>query len=110
MCDPVSAGFAILSAGASFGASAKNAHDTRKANREAAKVQEKADARQRALLAMRGADAVKRVDTAAADEERKRRLAVTSNNALLTSRQGALGTPNTASTALSAGATRTTMG
>lgn len=110
MCDPVSAGFAILSAGASLGAHAKNVHDTRKANREAAKVQEKADARQRALLAMRGSEAVKRVDTAASDEEQRRRLAVTANNAVLTSRKGAFGMPNTASTALSAGATRTTMG
>ncbi len=110
MCDPVSAVVGIVSAAASIGMSAKNAHDQRKASREAQKVQEDTERKQKALLEAKGAAQTSRTDTAATDEERKRRTAV-ANNTVLTSRQGALGTPNTAGTALYSGiASRNTLG
>lgn len=110
MCDPVSAVVGIVSAVASIGMSAKNAHDQRKAAREAQKVQEDTERKQKALLEAKGAAQTSRTDTAATDEERKRRTAV-ANNTVLTSRQGALGTPNTAGTALYSGiASRNTLG
>lgn len=110
MCDPVSAVVGIVSAAASIGMSAKNAHDQRKASREAQKVQEDTERKQKALLEAKGAAQTSRTDTAATDEERKRRTAV-ANNTVLTSRQGALGTPNTAGTALYRGiSSRNTLG
>lgn len=110
MCDPVSAVVGIVSAAASIGASAKNAHDQRKAAREQKEVQEQTERKQKAVLEAKGAAQVSRTNTDAADLERKRRTAV-ANNAVLTSRQGALGTPNTAGTSLnSAVGTRTSLG
>ncbi|WP_428041223.1 hypothetical protein [Candidatus Avelusimicrobium fimicolum] len=110
MCDPVSAVVGIVSAAASIGMSAKNAHDQRKAAREAQKVQEDTERKQKALLEAKGAAQTSRTDTAATEAERKRRTAV-ANNTVLTSRQGALGTPNTAGTALYSGiASRNTLG
>lgn len=110
MCDPVSAVVGIVSAAASIGMSAKNAHDQRKASREAQKVQEDTERKQKALLEAKGAAQTSRTDTAATEAERKRRTAV-ANNTVLTSRQGALGTPNTAGTALYSGiASRNTLG
>lgn len=110
MCDPVSAIVGIVSAAASIGMSAKNAHDQRKAAREAQKVQEDTERKQKALLEAKGAAQTSRTDTAATEAERKRRTAV-ANNTVLTSRQGALGTPNTAGTALYSGiASRNTLG
>ena len=110
MCDPVSAVVGIVSAAASIGMSAKNAHDHRKASREAQKVQEDTERKQKALLEAKGAAQTSRTDTAATEAERKRRTAV-ANNTVLTSRQGALGTPNTAGTALYSGiASRNTLG
>lgn len=110
MCDPVSAVVGIVSAAASIGMSAKNAHDQRKAAREAQKVQEDTERKQKALLEAKGAAQTSRTDTVATEAERKRRTAV-ANNTVLTSRQGALGTPNTAGTALYSGiASRNTLG
>lgn len=110
MCDPVSAVVGIVSAAASIGMSAKNAHDQRKAAREAQKVQEDTERKKKALLEAKGAAQTSRTDTAATEAERKRRTAV-ANNTVLTSRQGALGTPNTAGTALYSGiASRNTLG
>ena len=110
MCDPVSVVVRIVSAAASIGMSAKNAHDQRKASREAQKVQEDTERKQKALLEAKGAAQTSRTDTAATEAERKRRTAV-ANNTVLTSRQGALGTPNTAGTALYSGiASRNTLG
>lgn len=110
MCDPVSAVVGIVSAAASIGMSAKNAHDQRKAAREAQKVQEDTERKQKALLEAKGAAQTSRTDTAATEAERKRRAAV-ANNTVLTSRQGALGAPNTAGTALYSGiASRNTLG
>lgn len=110
MCDPVSAVVGIVSAAASIGMSAKNAHDQRKAAREAQKVQEDTERKQKALLEAKGAAQTSRTDRTATDEERKRRTAV-ANNTVLTSRQGALGTPNTSGTALYSGiASRNTLG
>lgn len=110
MCDPVSATVGLISVAASIGMGAKNAHDQRKAAKEAQKVQEQAEARQKAVLEAKGHEAVKSVDTQAADAERKRRSAVANNTNVFTSRQGALGAPVTASTSLGTMGTRTTMG
>ena len=110
MCDPVSATIAVVSAAASIGMGAKNAHDQRKAQREVNKQQELAEARARAVQEAKGADQQSRTDTAAADAERRRRTAVANTNNVLTARTGALGVPNTASTTLTGTATRTTMG
>ena len=110
MCEVVTAAAAIIGAAASIGASAKNAHDQKKAQREQEKVQQETERKQKALIEAKGAEQVKRTDTAATDEERKRRTAV-ANNTVLTSRQGALGTPNTAGTSLAGQtASRTTLG
>ena len=110
MCDPISVGFGVASMAASIGISAKNAHDQRKASREAQKVQEDTERKQKALLEAKGAAQTSRTDTAATEADRKRRTAV-ANNTVLTSRQGALGTPNTAGTALYSGiASRNTLG
>lgn len=110
MCDPVSAIVGVVSAAASIGASAKNAHDQRKAAREQKEVQEQTERKQKALLEAKGATQVSRPDTAAAETERKRRTAAMSS-AVLTSRQGALGTPNTAGTSLSSAiSSRTSLG
>lgn len=91
---------------------AKNAHDQRKAERKADEEAKKAEARANALEEARGATQIARADTAAADAEKRRRQAVAYNSGNInTSRQGVLGTPNTASTALAgAPASRTTMG
>ncbi len=110
MCDPVSALVGVVSAAASIGASAKNAHDQRKAAKEQKEVQEQTERKQKALLQAKGAAQVSRTDTSAAEAEQKRRTAAMSN-AVLTSRKGALGTPNTAGTNLgSAIASRTSLG
>lgn len=110
MCDPVSAIVGAVSAAASIGMSAKNSHDQRKATREQKEVQEQTERKQKAVLEAKGAAQVSRTDTSAAEAERKRRTAA-ANNAVLTSRKGALGTPNTAGTNLgSAIASRTSLG
>lgn len=109
MCDPVSAIVGVVSAAASIGMSAKNSHDQRKAAREQKEVQEQTERKQKALLEAKGAAQASRTDTAAAETERKRRTAAM-NSAVLTSRQGALGTPNTAGASLSSIASRTTLG
>lgn len=109
MCDPVSAVVGIVTAAASIGMSAKNAHDQRKAARQQQQVQEQTERKQKALLEAKGAAQTTRTDSAA-DEERKRRTAV-ANNTVLTSRTGALGTPSTAGTSLAGqAASRTTLG
>ena len=110
MCEVVTAIAAIASAAASIGMGAKNAHDARKAQREVDKQQQLADPRARAVQEAKGADQQSRTDTEAADEERRRRTAVANNNNVLIARSGALGVPNTANTALTGTATRTTMG
>lgn len=107
MCEPTTLAVGLISLAASAGMAAKQSHDTRKAQREAQKQEELADARQRAVIEAKGAEQQTRTDTAAADEERKRRMAVAANNNVLTSRQGVLAQANTASTALGS---RTTMG
>lgn len=110
MCDPVSAVVGIVTAAASIGMSAKNAHDQRKAARQQQQVQEQTEHKQKALVEAKGAAQTTRTDSAAADDERKRRTAV-ANNTVLTSRTGALGTPSTAGTSLAGqAASRTTLG
>lgn len=110
MCDPVSAIVGAVSAAASIGMSAKNAHDQRKAQRKQEEITEATERKQKALVEAKGAAQTSRSATIAADEERKRRTAAR-NNAVLTSRQGVLGTPNTASIALgTVTPARTTLG
>jgi len=111
MCEPVTAIATIAMAAASIGMSAKNAHDQRKAQRKQEEVQEQTEQKEKALLEAKGKEQTSRTDMAAADEERKRRTAVANNNSVLTSRQGVLGTPNTAGTSLAGQtASRTTLG
>ena len=101
---------AVPYAAASIGMGAKNAHDQHKAAREQQKVQERTEQKQKALAEAKGTAQTTRTDNAAAEEERKRRTAV-ANNTVLTSRTGALGTPNTAGTSLNnQAASRTTLG
>lgn len=110
MCDPVSAVVGAISAAASIGMSAKNAHDQRKAERKQEEVAEQTARKQKALVEAKGATQTSRSANDAADEERKRRTAAR-NNSVLTSRTGVLGAPNTASTALgTVTPARTTLG
>ena len=111
MCEPVTTIAMVAMAAASVGLSDKNAHDQRKAQRKQEEVQEQTEQKEKALLAAKGKEQTSRTDMAAADEERKRRTAVANNNTVLTSRTGALGTPNTAATTLAGQtASRTTLG
>ena len=106
MCDPITP-IALL-AGAAV--SAKTASDQRKAAKEAAEIQEAAEKEKQAALERKGPDAISNTDSTAADAERKRRTAVMNRTTVLTSRTGALGVPNTASTSLSATGGRSTLG
>lgn len=112
MCDPVSLTVGAISLAGSVAMGAKNAHDQRKAEKATREEQRKAEARTRAIEEARGATQIARADTAAADAEKKRRQAVAYNSGnVLTSRQGALGQANTASTALAGQpVSRTTLG
>lgn len=110
MCEPVSMAVMAVGALASAGIAAKNAHDQKVAAREAQEIQQEAENKKQAALERKGPEAIAKADTSAADAERRRRTAVANNASMLTSRQGALGVPNTASTALNGVATRTTMG
>lgn len=109
MCDPVSA-IGLASIAVSGALSAKNSHDQRKAQRKQEEIAEATERKQNALVEAKGAAQTSRSATAAYDEERKRRLSA-KNNTVLTSRTGALGTPNTAAASLGApSTTRTTLG
>lgn len=106
MCDALSA-VAVL---ASTALAAKSANDQKKAAREAREIEQEAANRQKAALERKGPEAVSSKDTAAADEERRRRTAVRNSTNILTSRTGALGSPNVAGTSLTGTAIRNTMG
>lgn len=104
MCDVTSA----IMLAASTGLAAKSAHDQNKAAKEAQRVQEETARKQEEALRRKGPDATTSVSTTAADDEKRRRLAVLNRTNVLTGRRGVLGLANTDATALNA--PRTTLG
>ena len=110
MCEPVSIAMGVITAAASIGSAVYSNRQQKKAAREQELLAQQTERKQKALIEAKGASQVSRTDTAAAEVERKRRNAVMNNNSILPSRQGVLGTPNTAGTSLSGQQQRSTLG